>query len=127
MFRSFIRRLMWFHDASPASGEQQSGPRQMNRWRRSLPMPNAAAMTSAGRLSGLAIGGMIAGMKGLGTGQTRSVLRRGGGGLGRTLGAGLLASRINPPDPPAAGLPAAPAVADEVLAGLRLDTSSLAA
>lgn len=34
-------------------------------------MPKAAAMTSAGRLSGLAIGGMIAGMTGVRTGRTR--------------------------------------------------------
>src|SRR5436190_13824167 len=60
MFNSFIRRFTYSQDRSPASLSQQSGPRQMNRCRRSFPTPNAAAITSGGRLFGLAIDGMIA-------------------------------------------------------------------
>lgn len=70
-------------------------------------------------------------MKGLGTGETRSnrsLLRRAVVALGATLATVLIASRINAPDPSAIGrLQATPAVADEVLAELRLNTSSLAA
>src|SRR6188474_3487113 len=46
MFSSFMRRFTYSQVASPCSAEQQSGPAHTNRWRFSLPIPNAVADAS---------------------------------------------------------------------------------
>src|SRR5687768_12559325 len=46
MFSSFIRFFKYFQVSSPSPRSAQSGPRQMKRWRRSLPMPKQAAASS---------------------------------------------------------------------------------
>jgi hypothetical protein len=124
----FMRFLMYSQDCSPASGGQQSGPRQMKRWRRSLPMPKAAAMSSGERLSGLAMAAMIAGMSGEGTGGRRNgtwhITRRATVAVGSALLVVLIGSRVNRPGRVRL-LEEPPHVADRVLTEVRLDTQSL--
>src|SRR3954447_26889587 len=129
MLSCFMRFLMYSHDCSPMSGAQQSGPRQMKRCRRSLPMPNAAAMSSGDRLSGFAMAAMIAGMSGEGTGGGRSkwqTLRRAAISIGCALLVVLIGSRVNRPSRVRI-LDEAPRVADRILPTVQLDTTSLAA
>src|SRR4051812_34203375 len=102
----------------------------MKRCRRSLPTPNAAAMTSGGRLSGLAIGGMIAGMKGLGTAESRLgracvTLRRTAVAVATAAVLVGVGSRVNRPVQAPLTVER-PRVADEVLADVRLDDRLLA-
>src|SRR4051812_26921282 len=99
----------------------------MKRCRRSLPTPNAAAMSSGDRLSGLAMAGMIAGMSGVGTGKGRmrpwGMLRSAAISLLTALGVVLAASRVNPHRIPLER--AREAALEEMIADVELDTRTL--
>src|SRR5205085_9585862 len=66
-----------------------------------LPTPKDSAITSGGRLSGLAMGGMIAGMSGVGTvkgrGEWRALAWRASVAVSTAVVVALLASRVNRP------------------------------
>src|SRR5258706_2057567 len=99
----------------------------MKRCRRSLPTPNAAAITSGERLSGLAMATMIARMSGEGTGERNGkwhLALRAAVAVGSALLVVLIGRRVNRPGRVRL-LEEPPHVADRVLAEVRLDTQSL--